>query len=154
MLFLRALLAFLALPVLVAFIAPWALLPEDRWRQEGTFAGWPLLAFGLLLLFLCVRDFYILGKGTLAPWDPPINLVTGGLYQFVRNPMYIAVVSIVTGWSLLAGSPLLGAYALFLIVTFHLRVVLYEEPRLAKQFPADWPRYSRRVDRWLPRFSS
>jgi protein-S-isoprenylcysteine O-methyltransferase Ste14 len=150
MLFLRALLAFLVLPALVAFIVPMALLPEDRWRVEGTFAGWPVLAFGLLILPICVHDFYVLGKGTLAPWDPPRKLVTGGLYKFVRNPMYIAVVCIVAGWSLITGSYLLAGYSVFLVVSFHLRVVLYEEAKLAQQFPADWPRYSGRVNRWLP----
>jgi hypothetical protein len=45
MLFLRALLAFLVLPAVVAGIVPLALLPEDRWRVQGTFAGWPVLGF-------------------------------------------------------------------------------------------------------------
>jgi protein-S-isoprenylcysteine O-methyltransferase Ste14 len=154
MLFLRALLAFLALPALVAFIVPLALLPEDRWRMEGTFAGWLVLAFGLLVLLVCVKDFYVFGKGTLAPWDPPKRLVTGGLYKFVRNPMYVGVVCIVAGWGLITGSSLLGGYAVFLVVGFHLRVVLYEEPKLAQQFPTDWPRYSSRVNRWLPTLSN
>jgi protein-S-isoprenylcysteine O-methyltransferase Ste14 len=147
MFFLRALLAFLALPAVVAFLVPLLLLPEDRWRMEGTIAGWPVLAFGLLVLLTCVHDFYVFGKGTLAPWDPPRKLVTGGLYGFVRNPMYVGVVGIVAGGSLIAGSFLLGAYAVFLAGAFHLRVVLYEEPKLAHQFPADWRRYRSGVNR-------
>lgn len=113
MLFVRALLAFLALPAVVAFIVPWLLLPEDRWRMEGSFAGWLILAFGLFVLLICVRDFYVFGKGTLAPWDPPKTLVTGGLYKFARNPMYLGVLGIVAGWSLITGSRVLGAYAAF-----------------------------------------
>ena len=153
MLLLRALLSFLVLPVVVACIVPLALLPEDRWRVQGTFAGWPVLGFGLLVLLICVHDFYVFGKGTLAPWDPPKRLVTGGPYKFVRNPMYVGVVCIVAGWGMIAGSYLLAGYAVFLVVGFHLRVLLYEEPKLAQQFPADWQRYSSRVNRWLPTLS-
>ena len=150
MLVLRALLAFLALPAVVAFIVPMLLLPEG-WRTRGTFAGWPVFALGLLALLLCVRDFYAFGKGTLAPWDPPKRLVTVGLYRFVRNPMYVAIVAIVAGWSVIAGSLLLLGYALFLVVAFHLRIVLYEEPKLSQLFPTDWPHYSSKVNRWLPK---
>src|SRR5579871_6552321 len=153
MLLLRALLSFLVLPVVVACIVPLALLPEDRWRVQGTFAGWPVLGFGLLVLLICVRDFYVFGKGTLAPWDPPKRLVTGGPYKFVRNPMYVGVVCIVAGWGMITGSYLLAGYAVFLVLGFHMRVLLYEEPKLAQQFPADWQRYSSRVNRWLPTLS-
>ena len=153
MLFLRALLAFLVLPAVVAGIVPLALLPEDRWRVQGTFAGWPVLGSGILVLLICVHDFYVFGKGTLAPWDPPKRLVTDGLYKFVRNPMYVAVVCIVAGWGLITGSYLLAGYAAFLVVGFHVRVVAYEEPKLARQFPADWLPYSGRVNRWLPTLS-
>lgn len=153
MLFLRALAAFLALPAVVAFLVPLLLLPGDRWRRmNGNFAGWLVLAFGLVVLLACVRDFYVFGRGTLAPWDPPRRLVTDGLYRFVRNPMYVGVIAIVAGWSLITWSPVLWGYALFLGAAFHLRVVLYEEPKLARQFPADWRQYSGRAGRWLPLF--
>jgi protein-S-isoprenylcysteine O-methyltransferase Ste14 len=105
-----------------------------------------------LLLAWCVRDFVVAGRGTLAPWDPPTRLVTDGLYGFVRNPMYAAVVTLVAGWGLAAGSRLLLAYAVALAVAFHLRVVLYEEPRLREQFGAEWAAYRASVGRWVPRW--
>lgn len=40
----------------------------------------------------------------LAPWDPPKRLVIVGLYRFVRNPMYVAVLTILMGWALLCVS--------------------------------------------------
>ena len=150
MLFLRALLAFLALPVVVAFVVPVWLLPGDRWRIYGPFAGWVVLAFGLVVLLECVREFYVSGKGTLAPWDPPKRLVTGGLYRFVRNPMYVGVVGIVAGWAVITWSQVLGWYAACLVAGFHLRVVLYEEPKLAQLFRGEWNWYASRVHRWLP----
>ncbi len=151
MLFLRALLAFLALPVMVAFVTPWvALLPIDRWRVPGMWFGWVPAVSGTALLLWCVRDFYVHGKGTLAPWSPPRTLVRTGAYRFSRNPMYVAVAATVAGWALLAGSPVLALYAALLAVAFCVRVVRYEEPWLREQFPSDWLDYSRRVNRWIP----
>ena len=149
--FLRALLAFLALPAVVGGLIPWLLLPNDGWRIQGTFLGWPVLLCGLGLLLWCVRDFYVIGKGTLAPWDPPKNLVIVGLYRFIRNPMYVGVLGFVAGWSLIAGSPLLTAYTGALAVAFHFRVVFYEEPTLARQFGREWTQYQCTVNRWLPK---
>src|SRR5262245_59577690 len=100
MLFLRALLAFLALPGVVAIAIPaWmtarALSGGEAFRVTGLA---PLIA-GFILLLWCVRDFYVAGKGTLAPWSPPRNLVTVGLYRLSRNPMYVAVALMLVGWS-------------------------------------------------------
>jgi protein-S-isoprenylcysteine O-methyltransferase Ste14 len=152
--FARALLAFLALPVVVAGLVPWLLLGSDHWRGHGTVLGWPVLFLSGCVLLWCVRDFYTIGKGTLAPWDPPKRLVVVGLYRVVRNPMYIGVLGLVAGWSLIEGSPVLGIYTMMLAVAFHLRVVFYEEPRLARQFGSDWLRYQTSVRRWLPKTRS
>jgi protein-S-isoprenylcysteine O-methyltransferase Ste14 len=151
MLFFRALVAFVALPVIVAGLLPWLLVPEDSWRIEGTLFGWPVLMCGIYVLSWCVRDFYAFGRGTLAPWDPPRKLVIVGLYRFMRNPMYVGVLGIVSGWSLLAGSPFLAAYTGLLALGFHLRVIFYEEPRLARRFTTEWVDYRCKVNRWLPK---
>ena len=98
-----------------------------------------------------MRDFLVSGRGTLAPWDPPKRLVVVGLYRFVRNPMYLSIMILLLGWSLFAGSWWLAAYAAVLAVSFHLRVVLYEEPRLEHNFGAEWTRYRTAVPRWIPR---
>ena len=82
---------------------------------------------------------------------PPKHVVVIGLYRFVRNPMYVGLMFLLLGWALVAGSPLLGGYALFFAIAFHLRVVLHEEPRLKQQFAADWSAYTATVPRWLPR---
>jgi protein-S-isoprenylcysteine O-methyltransferase Ste14 len=74
------------------------------------------------------------GKGTLAPWDPPKRLVVVGLYRFTRNPMYVGITLMLIGWSLLVGSSWLFGYTAILALAFHLRILLYEEPRLEKQF--------------------
>ena len=149
--FARALLAFLALPGIVAGVAPALIFSFDPWSSGGLVIGYPVIALGIALLLWCVRDFYVIGKGTLAPWSPPQALVVTGLYRFVRNPMYVSVVTILTGWCLIGGSWILVAYTLVVASLFHLRVTRNEEPWLARKFGADWMPYSAAVNRWLPR---
>jgi protein-S-isoprenylcysteine O-methyltransferase Ste14 len=148
MLFLRALIAFLALPGMVAFVLPAMLVPSIRARPIH-FEGVVLFAVGVVVLLRCVRDFYVAGKGTLAPWDPPRRLVTVGLYRYTRNPMYVGVLLILIGWSATFRLRSLVIYTIAVATLFHLRVLLYEEPWLARTFRDEWPQYRSRVPRWL-----
>ena len=147
---LRALLAFLALPGVVAIAVPAWITARALQRGDSfhSVALLPLLA-GFSLLLWCVRDFYVAGKGTLAPWEPPRNLVTVGLYRFSRNPMYVAVALMLIGWSLATLSSALAIYTCFVIAAFHLRVLLHEEPFLSRAHGAAWEEYRSRVPRWL-----
>jgi protein-S-isoprenylcysteine O-methyltransferase Ste14 len=154
MLFLRAFIAFMVLPALVAGLLPWLVLLSDPWRTRGTPFGWLVFSFGFAVVLWCVHDFYVIGKGTLAPWDPPKRLVVIGLYRYVRNPMYVGVLATILGWSIIAGSPLMAAYAIVIATAFHLRVILYEEPTLERLFGPEWTRYRQSVNRWWPRLSS
>jgi len=146
----RALFAFLALPGIVAIAVP-AWYAARALRAGASFhpVGLLPLVLGFALLLWCVRDFYVAGKGTLAPWSPPRHLVTIGLYRHSRNPMYVAVTLMLMGWSLSFASSGLALYAVCVIVAFHLRVVLAEEPWLARTFGAQWEEYRARVPRWL-----
>jgi protein-S-isoprenylcysteine O-methyltransferase Ste14 len=150
-LFARALLAFLALPGIVAFLVPWLLLsPGAAGRSIYTLGLLPL-GLGIVLLLWCVREFYRAGRGTLAPWEPPQRLVMTGLYRFSRNPMYIAVLLILSGWALTFRSRPIAIYAVCVLVAFHLRVVFGEEPFLAQAHGEHWTQYKARVPRWLAR---
>jgi protein-S-isoprenylcysteine O-methyltransferase Ste14 len=146
---LRALAAFVALPGMVAFVLPiWI----------GTSTGRPvrylvpasvLLGGGTFLLLWCVREFYLAGRGTLAPWDPPKHLVMSGPYRISRNPMYLGVDLILAGWCTLWNSRALIIYSALFMIGFHLRVVLVEEPWARRRFEAEWDAYRARVPRWL-----
>lgn len=147
----RATLSFLLLPGVVGFLVPWWIAgargPAADWNQLGLLP----LAAGLLVLFWSVGLFYARGRGTLAPWDPPRQLVVTGLYRFSRNPMYVGVSLILWGWALLFRSRALVAYAVIVMIGFHLRVVLGEEPWLASTHGGRWDEYAARVPRWLGR---
>ena len=65
--------------------------------------------------------------------------------------MYVSILTLRTGWAIAAGSLRLGIYTVILGIAFHLRVLLFEEPRLAKLFADDWIAYKGSVGRWLAR---
>ena len=146
MLFSRALFAFLVLPGVVAFLLPLAVIAPDR---PYDLRGLVLVVPGIGLLSWCVREFYVAGKGTLAPWSPPKYLVVSGPYRVSRNPMYVAVLLILVGWAAGFRSRSLANYAAVMAVAFYLRVVLFEEPWLRDTHGDRWRDYKARVPRWV-----
>jgi protein-S-isoprenylcysteine O-methyltransferase Ste14 len=146
-LFWRALLAFLALPGVVALLVPW-LMTRSSASPFRSIALVPL-SLGALLLLWCVREFYVAGRGTLAPWSPPRHLVVSGPYRFSRNPMYVAVLLSLVGWAVGYSSRALWIYAAFVAVAFQLRIVFGEEPWLARTHGEQWQAYRARVGRWV-----
>jgi protein-S-isoprenylcysteine O-methyltransferase Ste14 len=156
MLLLRVATFTLLIPGTVTVLVPYLLLHSDLDWVLGIspvlrVLGLLPLSAGVTVYLWCAWDFAASGRGTPAPYDPPRLLVTRGLYAFVRNPIYVGVVSILVGEALRFDSiPLLG-YGALLLVLFHLRVLLYEEPRLRRTFGASYDEYCQSVPRWLPR---
>ena len=94
--------------------------------------------------------FVVEGLGTPAPVAPTEHLVVGGAYRYVRNPMYLAVTSLILGQALLLGQPVLVVYgAGFLLVTAAF-VRWYEEPTLLRQFGEEYRVYRAAVRGWVP----
>jgi protein-S-isoprenylcysteine O-methyltransferase Ste14 len=152
MLWLKNLLFTLIVPGMVAVYAP-LLIVRGRLPASG-----PTRAIALLLLATggaiygrCVWDFASFGRGTPAPIDAPKRLVVRGLYRYTRNPMYAGVMTVILGWAVLFRDPGLLLHALVFGICFHLVVVLYEEPRLQREFGREYDLYRSRVPRWLPR---
>lgn len=145
----RAAIAFLVLPGLVAFLAPVLLFAPREGLALANWWGVVPVGAGTALLVACVREFYVAGRGTLAPWSPPTALVTTGPYRRSRNPMYVAVVLVLSGWAIGYRSWPLALYAVVVMVAFQLRIMLVEEPSLALAFGDDWIRFRNRVPRWL-----
>ena len=147
--FAKAVFAFMALPGMVAFAIPFWLSPWRLATGPAHWLGLPVFALGIFILLWCVRDFYVAGKGTLAPWTPTRELVTVGLYQYSRNPMYLGVLTILLGWTLLFMSRTLLIYEVAIAAMFHLRVILGEEPWLARTHGEKWIAYKAQVPRWF-----
>jgi len=143
-------------PGAVAGYVPWLI---GRWRFAGELGGSPVLrAAGIALLLLggaalleCFFRFAWTGFGTPAPIAPTRKLIVSGLYRHVRNPMYVAVVTLVLGQALWFEDMDLLLYAGGVWLAFHLFVLAYEEPTLRRQFPDDYAAFAGAVPRWLPR---
>jgi protein-S-isoprenylcysteine O-methyltransferase Ste14 len=148
-LFWQAAFALLVLPGTVAFLIPLLLFEPARAERGFDILALVPLSLGAFLLLWCVKEFYVVGKGTLAPWTPPRELVVTGPFRFSRNPIYIAVVLIILGWALAFHSLPLVVFALATLLVFHLRVVLGEESWLARTHGNRWIEYRERVPRWV-----
>ena len=118
--------------------------PPLRWL------GVLFIAAGLPVLLESFARFALEGRGTPAPVLPAARLVVHGFYRYVRNPMYVAVVSVILGQALLLGDVWLLLYAMLVWSGFHLFVLLYEEPKLHGTYGAEYEAYCARVRRWLP----
>lgn len=148
-------LVFLVLvPATVAGLVPWWIA---AWRMRpalfpgSRLAGAVLAVAGLAVLLDSFARFALRGLGTPAPVLPPRRLVVTGFYRWVRNPMYVAVVSVITGQGLLLGEVRVLWYAALVWLAFHLFVLGYEEPRLRRTFGAEYEAFLASVPRWIPR---
>lgn len=145
-------------PGFVAGMVPWWI---SHWRVETALLGLPLLRFAgsVLLTFGAVglldsfARFAIHGVGTPAPVFPTSRLVLTGLYRYVRNPMYLAVVSTILGQGLILGNVEVLEYSAFVWLLFHLFVLFYEEPTLRASFGSEYAAYCAEVPRWIPRLT-
>ncbi len=91
------------------------------------------------------------GAGTPAPPAPTERLVVSGLYRYVRNPMYVAVLAVIVGQALLLSRPVLLAYAAAVAAAFGAFVRWYEQPTLARRYGAQYEAHQRDVPGWWPR---
>jgi protein-S-isoprenylcysteine O-methyltransferase Ste14 len=147
---------FAVAPGVVAGLVPWLLTgwhvrtPSAHWGAARAVGGL-LVAVCTVVLVSAFARFVREGLGTPAPVAPTRQLVVGGLYRYVRNPMYLAVVGAIVGQSLLLGRPPLLAYAALVAAAVGAFVYGYEQPTLARQFGTAYDDYRRAVPAWLPR---
>ncbi|HZA05015.1 MAG TPA: methyltransferase [Propionibacteriaceae bacterium] len=147
---------FAVAPATVAGLVPWWL---TGWRLGQPLPVWaPLRAVGALLVVVgagvlvhAFVRFVVEGLGTPAPVAPTERLVVGGLYRYVRNPMYLAVVAAIAGQALLLWQAVLVPYAAVVAVAFVGFVLGYEQPTLQRQFGPQYEAYRRAVPAWWPR---
>ena len=142
-------------PGIVAGVVPWLLTGWDAGEVTGgavvRVLGAAVLLAGITVLLGAFARFVREGQGTPAPVAPTERLVVGGLYRYVRNPMYLAVEAVVVGQALVLGRVVLLGYAVVLGAAFVAFVRWYEEPTLARRYGAEYASYRRHVPGWWPR---
>ena len=142
-------------PGIVAGYVPWRIC---RWHLAAPLLGSSslrlvgvlLITAGASVLLDSFVRFALQGLGTPAPIFPTRHLVVSGLYRYVRNPMYVAVVSLILGQGLFFGSVRVLEYGIAVWVGFYLFVLIYEEPTLRKSYGPEYEEFCASVPRWIP----
>jgi protein-S-isoprenylcysteine O-methyltransferase Ste14 len=155
---LGSILFFLAAPCVLAGLVPWWI---SGWELRPAFlatgltrvAGIILIVAGLPGIVDSFARFAMQGLGTPAPIAPTQTLVITGLYRYLRNPMYVAVLALIAGQALLFADTRLVLYGAGFWLATHSFVVMYEEPTLARMFGGEYHRYRANVPRWIPRLT-
>ena len=143
-------------PGTVAVVVPYWI---SRWRFDtGPIAWLPLRVLGGLLIVIGAAGlldsfarFALKGLGTPAPVFPTQHLVLSGLYRYVRNPMYVAVVSLIVGQAFFFGNIHLLEYGAIVWLITHVFVLSYEEPTLRRTYGEEYEALCANVPRWIPR---
>src|SRR5260370_18497883 len=124
---------FLAIaPGAVGGLGPWWI---SRWQMQAPLLGFApirvagglLIATGLPALLDSFARFALKGLGTPAPVFPTRHLVVTGLYRYVRNPMYVSVVSLIVGQGLLLGIIRLLDYGVLVWLPFTFFLLLIDD---------------------------
>jgi protein-S-isoprenylcysteine O-methyltransferase Ste14 len=145
---------FVAAPGTMAGLVPWLVTGWD-----GSPPGWDAVDVlsvltglaGLAIVVACFVRFVREGRGTPAPAAPTEQLVVGGLYRYVRNPMYVGVGLVIAGQCLAFRSVALVAWLALFTVAVTVFVVTYEQPTLRERYGASYDAYCRSVPAVVPR---
>lgn len=150
-----SILFFLVAPGLVVGLGPWLL---TRWELNLNATLGPVRVVGAVLLLAAIAflvhaflRFVVEGLGTPAPVAPTRHLVVGGVYRYLRNPMYVAVVAAILGQAMVLGRPILLAYAALIAAAQAAFVHFHEEPQLRRRYGAEYDAYRQAVPGWWPR---
>ncbi|MBL8099650.1 MAG: isoprenylcysteine carboxylmethyltransferase family protein [Anaerolineales bacterium] len=111
----------------------------------------PLYIIGTLIIVWCSVDMIQKGKGTPAHLNPPKKLIVNGLYRYVRNPIYLGALLVLSGYIFWFGSGLITIYFFVFLLAYQILVTLIEEPILRNTFGKDYEEYCKKVPRWIPR---
>ncbi|MFG1621465.1 methyltransferase family protein [Kribbella sp. NPDC049227] len=140
---------FFAAPCVVGGVIPWAV---SGWAAPRFWPGLVVVAAGAFVVLRAFVRFVLEGRGTPAPVAPTEELVVGGDYRFVRNPMYVGVVTAILGQALLFLDLRVLAYGVLAWAVMAAFVRWYEEPVLLQRYGAQYDPYRRSVPAWVPRF--
>ncbi|MGR8979696.1 MAG: methyltransferase family protein [Gammaproteobacteria bacterium] len=81
------------------------------------------------------------------------HLVTEGIFNHCRNPLYIGNILMLLGIGILSNSLLFIGLIIPVFLLIYQAMVIAEENFLREKFGAEFDAYCRRVNRWLPVFS-
>jgi protein-S-isoprenylcysteine O-methyltransferase Ste14 len=124
-------------PAFVVFTVP-------RWLYRWIFGV--AITVGVLALYQFIQN-----RTTVDPHKPDhaSKLVTGGIYRFSRNPMYLALLICLVGFGLKLGNILSFIFIPFFMRYMNSFQIKPEERALKEKFGKEFENYAARVRRWL-----
>ena len=124
-------------------------LPELR--------GWPWHVAGIVLALVGIAGVYVATADMGDAWRLAViesertRLVTNGLFRYVRNPLFAAMVVAVLGLALMVPNVVAWAAVPLLVIGLELQVRKWEEPYLLRVHGGEWATYASKVGRFVPR---
>ncbi len=142
----------IALAVLVAGLLLDWMVPADLLTRSLPFGtriviGIVLAGVGLALA-VTARQTFVRAGTNVEPWKPALQLVTGGVFAWLRNPMYVGVTLLLIGLALALASDWMLGLTLLACLILHFGVVRREERYLEAKFGEDYRAYKARVPRY------
>ena len=141
-------------PVIVAAALAIGLLLQLTWpvrfmpRSYALASGVGLIAVALAILAGAVWRLSM-AETALDVRKPTTGIVTGGVFRFSRNPIYLSMMLGFLGVAVLTGSLWLLLLALPLMAILQNGVIKPEERYLERKFGAQYLSYKVRVRRWV-----
>jgi protein-S-isoprenylcysteine O-methyltransferase Ste14 len=137
----------------IIFIIVWVL--DSKILELSTFLGEivPFIVRAALFAVFLGTAIILMGLSHKALFNegPPDVLLTGGIFSYTRNPMYLGILFIYVAFIALSVS--LISVALFVFVFYaYTKMVNYEEDILEKLFNKEYKEYKERVPKWIPHF--
>jgi protein-S-isoprenylcysteine O-methyltransferase Ste14 len=114
---------------------------------ERIVIGVVLIGTGAALAVPAIRGFRSAGTH-VEPWKPSLALVTGGIFGWLRNPMYVGVTLLLAGLSILLASDWMLVMTIIFVPVIHFGVVKREERYLEAKFGDAYRSYKARVPRY------
>ena len=134
----------IAIMICLHFILPEAQLVYGGWRLLGIL----IIAIGFAIPFSAKVMFG--RKGTpMKPFSQATELVQNGPYRWTRNPMYLGLVIMLTGFGICLGTLLPFIIIPPFIVLIDRRVIVVEEKMLREIFGEAYDNYCKQVRRWI-----
>ena len=146
---------FVVAPGTFVGLGPWLI---THWEIPGSSPplrvalGVVLIVVGLIPPVHAFIQFARAG-GTPMPIAPTERLVVTGFNRFVRNPMYVGLLTAILGQALLFDSIWLVVYAAIGWIVTASFVRWYEEPTLVQTYGEQYEEYRRNVPAWTPRLT-
>lgn len=112
------------------------------------YAGWAVMAPGLLLLMWAMRSFSR-ADTAIIPYDTTTTIVPTGPYRFSRNPMYISMAVVQVGFALMFATAWVLVMLVPALAVIRYGVIAREERYLERKFGESYLQYKKRVRRWV-----